>query len=88
MLRRHHKEEDVFIIKKADNSEISDVLFIHSCVDFIKQYLYYIRKKMVENLTVTYFVQIEELLSNLIFFITETESRDPFTCEGIPFKKR
>lgn len=43
---------------------------------------------MVENLTVTYFVQVEQLLTNMVFFLTETESRDPFTCEGIPFKKR
>ena len=24
----------------------------------------------------------------MIFFITETESQDPFHCEGIPYKKR
>jgi inositol 1,4,5-triphosphate receptor type 1 len=64
------------------------VLFIHSCVDQMKLYLYYIRKKMVESLSVTYFVQVEELLASMIFFITETESQDPFTCEGIPYKKR
>jgi len=33
MLRRTHKEEDVFIIKKCEQSEVSDVLFIHSCVN-------------------------------------------------------
>ena len=56
MLRRNHKEEDVFIMKKADQTEIADVLFIHSCVDQLKQYLFYIRKKMIESLSITYFV--------------------------------
>lgn len=88
MMRRHHKEEDAFIIKKVDHSEVSDVLFIHSCVDPIKQFLYFIRKKMTESLSVPYFVQVEDLLSSMIFFITETESTDPFTCEGIPFRRR
>ena len=88
MLRRTHKEEDVFIIKKAETSEIADVLFVHSCVDFLKHFLYYIRTKNSEALSVTYFVQIEELLSSMIFFLTETESTDPFTAEGLPYKKR
>jgi hypothetical protein len=88
MLRKNHKEEDVFIIKKADPSEISDILFIHSCVDDLKQYIYNLRKKLVEKLTITYFVHVEELISNMIFFVTETESTDAFNCEGIPFKKR
>lgn len=88
MLRRNHKEEDVFIMKKAEQQEISDVLFIHSCVDAIKLYLYNVRRKLTENLSVSYFVQLEELLTSMIFFITETESLDPFTCEGIPYKKR
>jgi hypothetical protein len=88
MLRRTHKEEDVFIIKKAEQSEVSDVLFIHSCVDYLKQFIYLIRTKNTEALSVTYFVMIEELISSMIFFTTETESSDPFTCEGIPFKKR
>ena len=45
MLRKNHKEEDVFIMKKADPAEISDVLYIHSCVDSLKSFLNYIRKK-------------------------------------------
>jgi hypothetical protein len=88
MLRKTHKEEDVFIIKKAEPSEIADVLFVHSCVDLLKNFLYYVRTKNTEALSVTYFVQIEDLLASMIFFLTETESSDPFTCEGLPFKKR
>ena len=75
-------------MKKADNQEIQDCLFIHSCVDPLKVYLYYIRNHMMDHLNVTYYVQLEELLTSMIFFLTETESTDPFTCEGIPFKKR
>jgi len=32
--------------------------------------------------------RFEELLSKLVFFVTETSSKDAFTCEGVPFKKR
>lgn len=88
LLRRNHKEEDAFIIKKAEDEEVADVLFIHSCVDPIKKYLYLVRKRMVESLTVPYFMSVEELLSTMIFFTTETESTDAFTCEGIPKRKR
>jgi hypothetical protein len=88
MLRKTHKEEDVFIIKKAEQSEVADCLFIHSCVDSLKHFLYYLRTKNTEALSVTYFAMIEDLLASMVFFLTETESNDPFTCEGLPFKKR
>ena len=26
----------------------------------------------------------EDLLSNMVFFVTKTDSEDPFTCEGQP----
>lgn len=32
--------------------------------------------------------KVELLITDLIFFITETEDTDPFTCEGIPNKER
>jgi len=28
----------------------------------------------------------EEMLIKVVFFITETQSKDPFTCDGIPIK--
>lgn len=31
---------------------------------------------------------MEELLASMIFFLTETESTDPFNCEGLPNKNR
>ena len=64
------------------------MLFIHSCVDPLKHFIFYIRNKNTDILTVTYFVTIEELLTSMIFFTTETESNDPYTCEGIPNRKR
>lgn len=88
MLRRSHKEEDVFIMKKAEHQEVSDLLFIHSCVAPLKQYLFSIRRKLTESLSVPYFIQLEQLLASMVFFLTETESMDPFQCEGIPYKRR
>ena len=31
---------------------------------------------------------LEQLLTELIFFVTETEVSDPFICEGIPYESR
>jgi hypothetical protein len=56
MLRRNHKEEDVFIIKKCEQQEVSDVLFIHSCVDKLKHFIYYARTKNLDALNVTFYV--------------------------------
>lgn len=35
-LKKHSREDDVFILKKSNQKEIHDVLFIHSCVPQIK----------------------------------------------------
>ena len=54
----------------------------------MKQFIYHIRKANLAALNLSYFALVEEVLTSMIFFITETESKDPYTCEGIPNKKR
>jgi len=29
----------------------------------------------------------EELLTKMVFFVTVTDSKDPFNCEGVPIKQ-
>jgi hypothetical protein len=35
--------DDVFILKKFDLQEVRNILFIHSCVPKIKEFIYYVR---------------------------------------------
>jgi len=82
------KEDDVFIVEKCTYDEESDILFIHSCVPLLKQFITEIRNEAQEHFTLAYFTEFEQLLSSLIFFLTESENKDPFTCEGIPYRSR
>lgn len=88
ILKKVSKEDDVFILKKAPQKEVQDIMFIHSCIPVLKQFIFQIRRKQIEKFSLPYFSHFEKLLGSLIFFVTETESKDPFTCEGIPFKER
>lgn len=56
----------------------------------IKEFLFYIRKKKKELLNLPFFIQIEELLKKLIFFVANIDNvyADAFTCDGVPNKQR
>lgn len=56
MLRKNHKEDDAFVLKRADDDEVKDVMFIHSCVDPIKRFLFVMRKRLMDNLTLPFFL--------------------------------
>lgn len=63
MMRRNHKEDDAFVLKRADDEEIKDVLFIHSCVDPIRRFLYVMRRSLMDALTLPFFIAMEDLLT-------------------------
>lgn len=44
LMRAKYKEDDIFILRKAEEQEVYDVLFIHSCVPTLKNFVYNIRK--------------------------------------------
>jgi hypothetical protein len=56
-------------------------LFIHSSVPKIKEFVYNLRYNK-NLLTSPYMKKFEELLAGLIFFVVQTDSTDPFKCEG------
>ena len=66
--------------------EVESILFIHSCVPMIKEFTYNLRYNH-SVLTSPYMKAFEELLSQLIFFVIETDSIDPFTADGQPYQK-
>jgi hypothetical protein len=61
-------------------------MYVHSSIPKIKEFIYDLR---VRNhiLTSPYMKKFEEILTDLIFFITDTSNKDAFLCEGTPHKK-
>jgi hypothetical protein len=75
--------DDVFIVERAADEEVKSVLFIHSCIPKIKEFTHNLRFNR-EVLTSPYIKTFEDMLSGLIFFVIDTDSKDPFKCEGFP----
>ena len=78
--------DDVFIIELVSVEEINSVLFIHSCVPKIKEFVYYLRNHRAK-LDSPYMKAFEDLLSGLVgFIINSPPNSNPFTSEGVPDK--
>jgi hypothetical protein len=83
------KDEDAFIIELTTKEYIRDCMTIHAAIPMLKEYVWDIRMKREEKMrNKDRMKKIENILTELIFFVTETEDSDPFTCEGIPYKER
>ena len=75
--------DDVFIIEKVDVKEVEAVLFIHSCIPKIKEFSFNLQYN-TSTMSSPYLKTFEELLRGLVFFVIETDSKDPFSCDGSP----
>jgi len=75
--------DDVFILNKYNDVEVQSILFIHSSIPSIKEFIYIVRNEPIQ-LKSPYMKGFEDLLAKIVFYITITESTDPFTCEGQP----
>ena len=62
------------------------ILFLQSCVPKIKEFVINLRDNPVD-LKPPYIKIFEELLVKMVFFVTKSDSKDPFTCEGSPKKE-
>ena len=82
-LTKNGTMDDVYILEKVDKEDIQSILFIHSCVPQIKEFTFNLRFKQ-QILTSPYMKGFEELLSQLIFFLIKTETKDPLRCDGVP----
>ena len=64
-----------------------NILFIQSSVPKIKEFVFSLRQDQDKiRSSSPYLKSIEELLTKMVFFTTQTESLDPYTCEGVPVK--
>lgn len=77
------------MIEQTQTDYIQDCLTIHAAIPLLKEYVSDIRNGREEKLrNKERMRKIENLLTEVIFFVTETEDSDPYTCEGIPYKER
>lgn len=83
------KDEDAFIIEQTQENYTRDCLQIHSAIPILKEYCWDLRKGYKDKVTSKERMKrVEKTLSELIFFVTDTEDKDPLTCEGIPNQQR
>lgn len=74
------KDEDAFIIEQTLPEYIKDCLSIHAAIPFLKEYVWEIRTGKNEKINnKERMKKMEQLLTNLIFFVTDTEDSDPLT---------
>jgi len=89
LLRRSPNDEDVFMFEIPDEKEIGDILYLHSFVGIFKEFTAHCIKRDVDVLRNTnYQESIIKTLKKLVFFVTVTEEKDPFYCEGLPNLER
>ena len=81
----HGTMDDVYIIEKYDPQEVKSILFIQSSVPKIKEFVFSLRQDQ-DKIKSPYLKTFEELLRKMVYFVTKTDSPDPFTCEGTPNK--
>lgn len=82
-LIHHGSMDDVYILQKYDTNVVNKILYLQSCVPKINEFTYNLRLNPVD-LKPPYIKVFEELLSKMVFFVTATDMKDPFTCEGTP----
>jgi hypothetical protein len=85
-LRTNAAEEDAFCLKIAKAADIKEIEMILSTKPIIASFVMMF-KRGVEPDRAQY-ARVEEVLSRLILFTTESDVKDPFICEGIPYKVR
>lgn len=68
--------DDVFIPQKVDDQDILDVLLIQSSVPLLKKYIELLRQPKNDELTLPFYIDIEELICKLIAFVLDKEIDD------------
>lgn len=83
------KDEDAFIIEQPSDEYVKNCLSLHAAIPVLKEYVWEIRTGKDDRLrNKDRMKKMEDILTHLIFFTSDTEDDDPFTCEGIPHKER
>ena len=77
--------EDAYILMAVEQAEVQDLLFAHAHLSEL-----HMISKIFEagNVDESVLHRTIDLLSGLIYYVTASEDDNPFTCEGIPNKRR
>ena len=87
-LNKTAANEDVFMITLVEPQEVHDLLFGHTVSTQLYNYTKYLRANRMDMISPELFETVINILSELIFFITKSETNDPETCEGYPIISR
>ena len=87
-LNKTAANEDVFMISLVEPQEVEDLLFAHTVSTQLYSYTKLLRADQMDMISQEMYDKVINILSELIFFITKTDSNDPETCEGYPIISR
>ena len=87
-IRGHANEEDWFMIVRVSSEEVRDVLFLQSGLTPMKEYISALREEEDERPAEDLASGVQDILAQMIFFITDTQENNPYMCEGIPRRER
>lgn len=84
LLNVSQAQDDTFLLVRADLEEVSEVEFLLST----RNSLYMYTTELQRAHESPGHSEVERVLSELVLFVLETESQDPWTCEGPPHPRR
>ena len=86
LLEGESQDEDAFFVTEVDQEEVNDIFLIQGAIDKLKWFGEVCQAGMTIGREL--FLETEEILISMVFFTTKTDEKNPFTCEGIPIRKR
>ena len=76
------------MIVRVSSEEVRDVLFLQSGLTPMKEYISALREEEDERPAEDLASGVQDILAQMIFFITDTQENNPYMCEGIPRRER
>ena len=84
-LKDTSKDDDVFGFDLPSPQEIENVFLLNSILYRFEEYVASMRKRRLDKLQdKAYMVEIQNLLKDLVFFVTQSEEKNAYECEGLP----
>jgi len=84
LLNSSQAQDDAFLLVRADLEEVGEVEFLLST----RNSLYLYAAELQQAHESPSHPEVERVLSELVLFVLETDSEDPWTCEGPPHPRR
>ena len=82
-LKSEAMDWNAFQVLRVNENERKDIYYVECGIGALKKMVNVMRSGRKEKLTQGLKRKVRRILSNLIFFVIETESTDPIQCEGL-----